>query len=176
MNYSIKQIDYLGAWLLEKMKLLPFEGISEASGVTVNTILNICYRQYEKVNDNDLEAIISLLNSISFIFPDDLLNINSIICDEVGRKYNASICDDDLKSKSRKREIVFARQLCMCYRYKVLGNSLKNAAKPYIKDHATVINAVKSVRNMLETDKLYREMVERIENRTSQEIIKKILK
>ncbi len=72
---------------------------------------------------------------------------------------------EKLKSKSRKRETVQVRQLAMYFSklytkssLAVIGNKCGN------KDHATVLHACKTVRNLLDTDKNFKKYVDELEN------------
>lgn len=72
---------------------------------------------------------------------------------------------EKLKSKSRKRETVQARQLAMYFSKQhtksslaVIGNKCGN------KDHATVLHACKTVKNLIDTDKRLKKYVEDIDN------------
>lgn len=66
-----------------------------------------------------------------------------------------------LRIKNRKREVVEARQVLMVYRHKTLKKSQAEAAKPYGKDHATVIHAKKTIKNLLETNTIFKDKYER---------------
>lgn len=77
------------------------------------------------------------------------------------------VCDyfdmpiDLLKSKTRKREIVQARQLAMYFSKQLTKNSLASiGAQCGNKDHATVLHACRTVNNLSETDKRFRTYVE----------------
>ncbi len=71
-----------------------------------------------------------------------------------------------LKSKTRKREIVQARQISMYFAKNLTKSSLANiGANCGGKDHATVLHAYKTVNNLIETDKRFRGYVEDIEKR-----------
>lgn len=61
---------------------------------------------------------------------------------------------DIIKSKSRKRNIVEVRQLCMYFIYKA-GYTLKQTGLFFKKDHATVIHACKTINNLFETNKVF---------------------
>ena len=70
----------------------------------------------------------------------------------------------DFFTKSRKRNIVQARQLSMYFSKKytkapltVIGEQCGG------KDHATVIHALKTVANLLETDKMFSATADKIE-------------
>lgn len=58
--------------------------------------------------------------------------------------------------KHRKRILVLPRQVHMVLAHKTFGLSLSEAGKIYEKDHATVIHAAKTVRNLWQTDKDFR--------------------
>jgi chromosomal replication initiator protein len=66
-----------------------------------------------------------------------------------------------LKSKTRKREIVQARQLAMYFSKQLTKNSLASiGAQCGNKDHATVLHACRTVNNLTETDKRFRTYVD----------------
>ncbi len=69
-----------------------------------------------------------------------------------------------LQSKSRKRTIVIARQLSMYLAKKLTDKSLKYIGKNFGgRDHSTVIYSVRSVQDLMETDKVFKETVEELE-------------
>ncbi len=83
-----------------------------------------------------------------------------------------AVCDyftidtESLKSQSRKREIVQARQISMYFAKKLTNNSLVTIGKVIgDKDHATVLHACKTVTNLIESDKLFRKYVDDIERK-----------
>ncbi|GJM61937.1 MULTISPECIES: chromosomal replication initiator protein DnaA [Persicobacter] len=60
---------------------------------------------------------------------------------------------DDLKAKTRKKEIVVARQIAMYFSKEYTNHSLKSIGYHFGgRDHSTVIHAVQSVNDMLEKD------------------------
>lgn len=66
-----------------------------------------------------------------------------------------------LKSKTRKREIVQARQLTMYFSKQLTKNSLATiGAQCGNKDHATVLHACRTVNNLAETDKRFKTYVD----------------
>ncbi|MBN1767505.1 MAG: chromosomal replication initiator protein DnaA [Prolixibacteraceae bacterium] len=83
-----------------------------------------------------------------------------------------TICDyfdmpvDSLQSKTRKREIVQARQLAMFFSKSFTKSSLAAiGAQIGRKDHATVLHACKTVANLIDTDRQFRTDAEEIERR-----------
>ncbi len=86
--------------------------------------------------------------------------IQKIVCDY----FDLSI--DSFKSKTRKRNIVQARQLAMYFSKQLTKSSLANiGAQCGGKDHATVLHACKTVNNLAETDKTFRTYIEEIEKK-----------
>ena len=71
-----------------------------------------------------------------------------------------------LKSKTRKREVVQARQISMFFSKKMTKSSLANiGAHCGGKDHATVLHACRTVTNLSETDKQFRVYLEDLEKK-----------
>jgi chromosomal replication initiator protein len=86
--------------------------------------------------------------------------IQKIVCDYF------SIQVDALNSKTRKRDIVQARQLSMYFSKKHTKASLATIGLHCgNKDHATVLHACRTVSNLIETDKQFRMYVEELEKR-----------
>jgi chromosomal replication initiator protein len=82
------------------------------------------------------------------------------------------VCDyfdlplDVLKSKTRKREVVQARQLAMYFSKNMTKSSLSNIGIHCGgKDHATVLHACRTVNNLMETDKKFKTYVSDIQKR-----------
>lgn len=74
-----------------------------------------------------------------------------------------------MKQKNRKREIVESRQIAMWMLNKytklslaAIGEYFENEIK-HVFDHATVSHAIKTVNDLMETNKLFRLKVERIQ-------------
>lgn len=62
----------------------------------------------------------------------------------------------DIKTKSRKREIVRARQIIISYRHLVLGLTQEKATSPFNMNHSSVPHMVRVIKNDYEADKCYR--------------------
>ena len=76
-----------------------------------------------------------------------------------------SIPLEKLQSKSRKRETVQARQLAMFFSKLYTKSSLATiGSKCGNKDHATVLHACKTIKNLVDTDKRFKKYVEDLEN------------
>lgn len=71
-----------------------------------------------------------------------------------------------MKSKTRKREVVQARQLAMYFAKQYTKSSLATiGAHCGGKDHATVLHACKTVNNLMDTDKRFRAYVQELEKK-----------
>ncbi len=82
----------------------------------------------------------------------------------VSEFFNVSI--EKLKSDTRKREIVQARQIAMFFAKKYTKASLSSiGAQIGKKDHATVLYACKIVNNLIETDKKYKYDIEELDKK-----------
>ena len=80
----------------------------------------------------------------------ELSRLQNIVCSEVGTTPKI------MKSKSRKTNIVKARQIYSYLLVSVFQYSLTDAAEEAGGfDHSTVIHSVKTVQNLAETDKGY---------------------
>lgn len=85
--------------------------------------------------------------------------IQKMVCDF----FNIPV--EKIQSKTRKREIVQARQLAMFFSKNYTKSSLAAiGSKCGNKDHATVLHACKTVKNLAETDKNFKKYVDEIEN------------
>ena len=86
--------------------------------------------------------------------------IQKVVCDYF------SMPVDLLKSKTRKREIVQARQIAMFFAKNLTKSSLATIGSQIGgKDHATVLHACKTVNNLIETDKRFRVYIDEIEKK-----------
>lgn len=75
-----------------------------------------------------------------------------------------SLPTDVLQTKTRKREIVQARQIAMFFSKSMTKASLSSIGSVIGgKDHATVLHACKTVANLIETDKQFRNQIEELE-------------
>ncbi|MBX2985797.1 MAG: chromosomal replication initiator protein DnaA [Bacteroidia bacterium] len=86
--------------------------------------------------------------------------IQKVVCDY----YNIDV--DTVKSKTRKREIVQARQIAMFFAKDFTKASLKNIGSHFGgRDHSTVIHACQTVNDLIDTDKKFRYDVDELQKR-----------
>ena len=68
----------------------------------------------------------------------------------------------EIRRETRKREIVFARQMCMFLIYRKCKLSQEATGSRYNRDHATVIHSIKTINNLIEFDKSTRDVYDKI--------------
>lgn len=67
---------------------------------------------------------------------------------------------EDLKAKTRKKEIVTARQVAMYFSKEFTNHSLKSIGYHFGgRDHSTVIHAIQTVNDLIDTDTVFRNSV-----------------
>ena len=88
--------------------------------------------------------------------------IQKVVCDYFDMQI------DTLKSKTRKREVVQARQIAMYFSKQMTKSSLASIGMHCGgKDHATVLHACKTVNNLIDTDKRFRGYIEELKKKIS---------
>ncbi|MDR0940247.1 MAG: chromosomal replication initiator protein DnaA [Mediterranea sp.] len=136
----------------------------------------------ENVNESvrDLEGIVIAIMARSTIFNKDIdLDLAHHIVHGVVNKETRVVTVDDIlrtvcahfgldlaaiHAKSRKREVVQARQVAMYLAQRKTDFSTAKIGKLIgNRDHATVIHACKTVKNQLEVDKTFKQEVKEIE-------------
>ena len=137
-----------------------------------------------KTNVRELEgAVISLIAQSSFNKKEITLELAKAVVEnfvkntkrEVSIDYIQKVVSDyfqmdvdTLRSKTRKRHIVQARQLAMFFAKKFTKASLASIGSQIGKrDHATVLHACKTVDNLFATDKQFRKYVEDLTKKLS---------
>lgn len=86
--------------------------------------------------------------------------ISKVVCDYF------NMPPETINSKTRKREIVQARQIAMFFAKNLTKSSLATIGSQIGgKDHATVLHAYKTVNNLMDTDKRFRQYIDEIEKK-----------
>lgn len=133
-------------------------------------------------NVRDLEAaLICLLAQSTFNKKDITLDLAKNMIDKVIKNTRKNISIDYIQkvvcgyfnvpidlvhSKTRKREIVQARQVSMFFSKHLTKSSLSSiGAQIGGKDHATVLHACKTIANLMETDKKFKVQIDDIEKK-----------
>ncbi len=86
--------------------------------------------------------------------------IQKVVCDHF------SLPIDVLQAKTRKREIVQARQIAMYFSKTLTKASLASIGSQIgNKDHATVLHACKTVNNLMDTDRSFKSQIDEIDKK-----------
>jgi chromosomal replication initiator protein len=129
--------------------------IRELEGVIISMIANASLIKREI----DLELAKQTLKSIVHDI-DSEVGID-YIQKTVSEFFKVSI--DQLKDKTRKKEIVMARQLAMYFSKEYTNLSLKSIGYHYGgRDHSTVIHAVQTVNDLYDTDNTFKRSVDEL--------------
>ena len=134
------------------------DNIRELEGALISLLAQSTLNKKEITLDLTKEMIDKLIKSTKREISIDY--IQKVVCNY----YNIGL--DMLQSKTRKREIVQARQVAMFFSKSLTKSSLATiGSKIGGKDHATVLHACKTVNNLIETDKRFRLQVDEIEKK-----------
>jgi chromosomal replication initiator protein len=86
--------------------------------------------------------------------------IQNMVCEFYNITY------DKLQAKTRKREIVQARQISMYLAKKFTKNSLKTIGEHFGgRDHTTVIHSCQTVNDLMDTDNVFRDQVKELQQK-----------
>ena len=131
--------------------------IRELEGALISLIAQSTFITHKEVDIDMAQDIVSkLIKTSSRTISID--KIQRVVCDY----FELSL--DVLHSKSRKREIVQARQIAMYLAKNYTKNSLQNIGQQIGKrDHATVLHACKTVNNLMDTDKSFKSGLKELE-------------
>jgi chromosomal replication initiator protein len=134
------------------------DNIRELEGALISLLAQSTLNKKEITLDLTKEMIDKLIKSTKREISIDY--IQKVVC----TYYNIGL--ELLQSKTRKREIVQARQVAMFFSKSMTKSSLATIGSQIGgKDHATVLHACKTVNNLIETDKRFRLQVDEIEKK-----------
>ena len=132
--------------------------IRELEGCLIKILANASLSSKEIT----FELVKKTVNEIATDRKKNNINIDSItkvVCDHF------NIAENKIRDKTRKKEIVQARQLAMYLSKEMTNASLKTIGLHFGgRDHSTVIHACTSIENSKENDKSVREMIEDLKN------------
>lgn len=134
------------------------DNIRELEGALISLLAQSTLNKKEITLELAKEMIDKLIKSTKREISIDY--IQKVVCNY----YNIGL--EMLQSKTRKREIVQARQVAMFFSKTLTKSSLATIGSQIGgKDHATVLHACKTVNNLIETDKRFRLQVDEIEKK-----------
>jgi len=132
--------------------------VRELEGVLISLLAHSTITK----NEIDLKLTKSVINKIVKNTKREI-NIN-YIQEIVSKFFNISIAQ--MKDKARRKEIVIARQVAMYFSKDFTNNSLKSIGFHFGgRDHSTVIHAVQSVNDMIDTDSIFKKNIKEINKR-----------
>lgn len=132
--------------------------IRELEGILVSLIAQSSLNEREIDIDLAKEVVQKFISQVS-----KEITLESIQ-DLIANHFNLDV--ENLKSKSRKRHIVTARQLAMYFVKKYTDHSLKNIGDAFGgRDHSTVIYSCRTVNDLLDTDKEFHQLVNELEKK-----------
>lgn len=154
----------------------------QADGVYLPTDVVEYLAKTVDTNIRELEGVlISLMAQSSLVKRDFdlslakqiLQNIISDIEEEVGIEMIEEkvseyfdVPADQLKAKTRKKEIVIARQVAMYFAKEYTDFSLKSIGEYFGgRDHSTVIHAIQAVNELIDTNKNFKTSIQELQNR-----------
>ncbi len=157
--------------LLNKLNIKIYVNIIFYQG-SLPKILKLCelcnkYKSIELFNNNN-----KICNKCKYDDPKATLKT---IIKEVCRFEDITI--EEIQNRSRKREYVETRQKTMYFAEKFTGLTFENIGKMIgDKDHSTVSCAIKTVNNLIDTDKYYKKSIELLRKRILKKLSKNIWK
>jgi chromosomal replication initiator protein len=106
-------------------------------------------------DDNQKTVILEAMQSYAKSFQTENKTDKAMfIIKEIGSYFG--LPEDYNKLKSRKGELIKARQIAMYFIKKHTILSLHEIGRLFNKDHSTVISAIRNVNNYIDTDKNYK--------------------
>jgi chromosomal replication initiator protein len=134
------------------------DNIRELEGALISLLAQSTLNKKEITLDLAREMIDKLIKNTKREISIDY--IQKVVCNY----FNIGV--ESLQSRTRKREIVQARQVAMFFSKSLTKASLASIGTQIGgKDHATVLHACKTVNNLMETDKRFRLQVDEIEKK-----------
>lgn len=132
--------------------------IRELEGALISLLAHTSINKSD-VNLNSAKEILkNFINNVSKELTID--HIQGLVCEHF------EMPAELLKSKTRKREIVQARQISMFLAKKYTKTSLANIGKFFGgRDHSTVIHACQTVSNLMDTDSFFKDHVDDIQKK-----------
>ncbi|MEM1325750.1 MAG: chromosomal replication initiator protein DnaA [Bacteroidota bacterium] len=132
--------------------------IRELEGVLISLIAHSSLNQQQINLDLAREVVKSFVSQINKEITVEFIQ------ELVANHFDVPV--ERLGGKTRKRQVVIARQLSMYLAKKLTDKSLKTIGEIFGgRDHSTVIYSCRTVQDLMETDKLYSETVAELEKK-----------
>ena len=132
--------------------------IRELEGALIRLMAHASLHQRDLNLDLAKEVLRDLLQDVQLNLT--IEEIQRIVCEYL------DIDEDLIRAKTRKREVVRARQIAMYFCKEMTQHSLKTIGLHFGgRDHSTVIHAVKTVEEQTDSDPQFRDAVEQIQRK-----------
>lgn len=136
------------------------DNIRDLEGALISLLANASFNKKEIDLPLAKEILKNFIKSTSRELT--IEHIQTMVCEHL------HVETDLLKSKTRKRPVVQARQISMFFAKQYTKESLAKIGKYFgNRDHSTVIHACQTVSNLMDTDKDFKGKVEEIERKIS---------
>ena len=146
---------YIDAGVIEYVAHSVNTNVRELEGVIISLMAQASLVR----RDIDLELTKSVLKNI-VTAEEKEVNIDTIQ-DLVADYFEVTVAD--LKSKSRKKELVYPRQVAMYFAKEFTNLSLKSIGYHFGgRDHSTVIHAIQTISDLMEQDEAVKETIQKI--------------
>ena len=151
---------YIEASVIEYVAHSVNTNVRELEGVIISLMAQASLVR----RDIDLELAKSVMKDI-VTSEEREVNIDTIQ-DLVSDYYEVTVAD--LKAKSRKKELVYPRQVAMYFAKEFTNLSLKSIGYHFGgRDHSTVIHAIQTINDLMEKDDAIKEAVQKIRSNFS---------
>lgn len=151
---------YIEASVIEYVAHSVNTNVRELEGVIISLMAQASLVR----RDIDLELAKSVMKDI-VTTEEREVNIDTIQ-DLVSDYYEVTVAD--LKAKSRKKELVYPRQVAMYFAKEFTNLSLKSIGYHFGgRDHSTVIHAIQTINDLMEKDDAIKEAVQKIRSNFS---------
>ncbi len=163
-----------------RMAILEFKMRNDGLELPLDVVKYLAYNVQNNIREME-GALISLLAHSSLVKRDIDLELTKKVLRNIIKTANKEVtidaiqkmvCEyyeityDKLQAKTRKREIVQARQISMYLAKKFTKNSLKTIGEHFGgRDHTTVIHSCQTVNDLMDTDSLFKEQVKELQHK-----------
>lgn len=141
--------------VIEFLALNVTSNIRELEGCLISLLANASIRNREINIDLAKEVVRSVVGEIKTHIT--IEEIQRTVCDHL------NIPEDLVRAKTRKQEVVIARQLAMYLSKELTNNSLKTIGLHFGgRDHSTVIHAYQTVEDLMKNDQKHHDLVQQL--------------
>ena len=142
----------------------PAGAVRPGSGERVKTV-DVSSEDRNKFSIDDADILELAKQALKHIIEDVETEVNlDFIQKTVAEYFQVSL--DSLKAKTRKKEIVTARQVAMYFAKEFTSHSLKSIGYHFGgRDHSTVIHSVQTVSDLIDTDKKFKASIQELQKK-----------